>query len=100
MVHIEEQLKKAGKLKGPADSKQFWDSMLSLSPPPPPPPSPPLEAASNTHRASNKEEEKEKEEYENSWALTALPADCYKKVWILYMMFYIIKIRSSLETHT
>ena len=74
VVHIEQYLKKGGKLKGPADTKQFWDSMLSL---PPPPPSPPLETASNTHRESKKEEE---EKYENSWALTALPADCYKKV--------------------
>ena len=83
VVGVEHQLRKAGKLRGAADLKEFWDVMLA--PPPPPPPSMP---SIPSHRAVQPlEEEDEEEQYVNSWALTALPPDHLGQVHVPYSVY-------------
>ena len=84
---IEGQLKRAGKLNGLTDMKEFWDLMLGppSSPPPSPSPSHPLLASqklatSTTCRPHplNEVDEEDDDGDHTSWALTALPPEHYR----------------------
>ena len=87
IIGVENEMKKAGKLKGLADLKEFWELMLG----PPSPPSP-SELLPRTRRRTiatptryrphpliTEDNEEEEDEEFTSWALTALPPE-QKKV--------------------
>ena len=75
-------MKKAGKLNGLTDLKEFWELMLGPPSPSPPPltshPAHPLAtpAAHTLHPFSEEEEEEGVDS--TSWALTTLPPEKYR----------------------